>query len=79
MARLEHTFMTDTLFKMLFVKHQDFLKRFVARLLSIQLEQIGQFEIVNPELPPESFGDKFARLDINMAVNGQLVNLEIQA
>ena len=29
-------------------------------------------------MPPESFGDKFCRLDINMDVDGQRVDLEIQ-
>jgi predicted transposase/invertase (TIGR01784 family) len=29
-------------------------------------------------MPPESLGDKFCRLDINMTVNGQRVDLEIQ-
>jgi predicted transposase/invertase (TIGR01784 family) len=29
-------------------------------------------------MPPESLGDKFCRLDINMIVDGQRVNLEIQ-
>lgn len=29
-------------------------------------------------MPPENLGDKFCRLDINMVVNGQRVDLEIQ-
>jgi len=29
-------------------------------------------------MPPESLGDKFCRLDINMIVDGQRVDLEIQ-
>ena len=29
-------------------------------------------------MPPEVMGDKFCRLDINMMVNGQRVDLEIQ-
>jgi len=78
MSKLEYTFKNDTLFKMLFVKHPDLLKRLVAELLGIQLESIGQFEITNPEMPPESLGDKFCRLDINMTVDGQRVDLEIQ-
>ncbi|MDR2934302.1 MAG: Rpn family recombination-promoting nuclease/putative transposase [Candidatus Adiutrix sp.] len=78
MAKLEYTFKNDTLFKMLFVRHPDLLKRLVAELLRIKLECIEQFEIRNPELPPESLGDKFCRLDINMTVNGQRVDLEIQ-
>ena len=77
-ARLEYTFMTDTLFKMLFVKHTGLLKQLVSELLGIRLETIGEFQITNPEMPPESLGDKFCRLDINMTVNGQRVDLEIQ-
>jgi len=77
-TRLEYTFKTDTLFKMLFVKHTDLLKQLVSGLLGIRLESIGEFHITNPEMPPESLGDKFCRLDINMTVNGQRVDLEIQ-
>ena len=78
MTKLVYTFKTDTLFKMLFVKHTDLLKQLVSELLAIQLESIGEFHITNPEMPPESLGDKFCRLDINMMVNGQRVDLEIQ-
>jgi len=78
MARLKHTFKTDTLFKMLFTRHQDLLKRLVAELLGIRHGSIERFEVTNPEMPPELLGGKFCRLDINMVVDGQLVNLEIQ-
>jgi len=78
MARLEYTFKTDTLFKMLFVKNNDLLKNLVSKLLEIQLESISEFHITNPEMPPELLGDKFCRLDINMTVNGQRLDLEIQ-
>ena len=78
MNELEYKFTNDTLFKMLFVKYPELLKRLVAELLSIRLESIGQFEIVNPEMPPEAVGDKFCRLDINMTVDGQRFDLEIQ-
>jgi len=78
MTKLEYTFKTDTLFKMLFVKYPDLLKRLAAELLSIKYDSIGQFTITNPEMPPESLGDKFCRLDINMIVDGQRVDLEIQ-
>ena len=63
---------------MLFTKYQDLLKRLVAELLSIKYESIEQFNIVNPEISPEELGRKFCRLDINMAVNGQKVDLEVQ-
>ena len=78
MTKLEYTFKTDTLFKMLFVKYPDLLKRLVVELLSINYDSIEQFIITNPEMPPESMGDKFCRLDINMILDGQRVDLEIQ-
>ena len=78
MTKLEYTFTNDALFKTLFVKYQDLLKRLVAELLRIRLESIGQFEVMDTEMPPEILGDKFCRLDINMTVDGQRVDLEIQ-
>ena len=78
MSKLQYTFKTDTLFKMLFVKHQDLLKKLVAALLKIKAESIQQFIVRNEEMPPEALGDKFCRLDINMVVNDQLIDLEIQ-
>ena len=78
MKKLEYTFKNDTLFKMVFVKYPDLLKRLVSIILNISLESIEQFLITNPEVPPEVMGDKFCRLDINMTVNGQRVDLEIQ-
>ena len=78
MRKLRYTFKTDTLFKMLFVKHQDLLEKLVAALLGIPLESIEQFIVRNPEMPPEVLGDKFCRLDINMIVNGQRIDLEVQ-
>jgi len=78
MSKLEYTFKTDTLFKILFVQYPDLLKRLVSELLEIRLESIGQFVITNPEMPPEVVGDKFCRLDINMTVDGRQVDLEVQ-
>ena len=78
MKKLQYTFKTDTLFKMLFVKYPELLRELVAELLGIPLESIETFTIKNPEMPPENLGDKFCRLDINMTVNGQQVDLEVQ-
>jgi predicted transposase/invertase (TIGR01784 family) len=78
MTELKYKFINDVLFKMLFVKYPHLLKNLIAVLLGIRLESIKQFEIRNPEMPPESLGDKFCHLDINMTVDGQRVNLEIQ-
>ena len=49
MTKLEYTFKTDTLFKMLFVKHQDLLKNLVSTLLGIPQESIGHFEVTRHE------------------------------
>ena len=72
MAKLKYTFKNDTLFKMLFVCHQELLKRLVAELLGIRFESIERFKVANTEMPPESLMSKFCRLDINMEVDGRL-------
>jgi len=77
-TKLEYTFKSDVLFKMLFVRYPDLLKRLVAVLLGIPLESIEQFQTINTEMPPEEIGKKFCRLDIHMIVDGKRVNLEIQ-
>ena len=56
MRKLEYTFKTDTLFKMLFVQYPEFLKKLVADLLGISLQSIGQFVIRNPEMPYVAVG-----------------------
>jgi len=78
MTKLRYKLTNDILFKMLFVKYPELLKKLVAELLSIQYTDINQFEIRNQEIPSETIGDKFCRLDINMVVNDQRVDLEIQ-
>ena len=78
MQRLQHTLKTDTLFKLLFTKNPHLLKQLVAHLLKIPIDSITQFEIINPEIPPDSIGRKYCYMDIHMVVNGQHVNLEIQ-
>ena len=78
MTKLKYRLTNDTLCKMLFVKYPHLLKRLIAVLLQIPLESIRKFEIRNPEMPPEVLGDKFCRLDINMDIDGQRVDLEVQ-
>ncbi|MCL1882430.1 MAG: Rpn family recombination-promoting nuclease/putative transposase [Defluviitaleaceae bacterium] len=75
---LKYTFRSDVLFKMLFVRNPDLLKRLVAVLLGIPLASIEDFQTVNTEMPPEEIGTKFCRLDINMIVDVRQVNLEVQ-
>ncbi|MCL1852210.1 MAG: Rpn family recombination-promoting nuclease/putative transposase, partial [Peptococcaceae bacterium] len=71
MIQLKHTLTKDTLFKMLFVSYPDLLQKLIAVILKIRPEDIKEFDIRNPELPPETLGSKFCRLDIAMTVNGQ--------
>jgi predicted transposase/invertase (TIGR01784 family) len=78
MTKLEYTFTNDTLFRMLFVQYPDLLKRLVTALLGIPYDSIEEFAISNTEMPPDSFGEKFCRLDINMILDGQRVDLEVQ-
>jgi len=78
MTKLEYTLTNDILFKMVFVQFPDLLRRLVAELLGIPYDSITEFEITNTEIPPEVVGDKFCRLDINMTVDGQRVDLEVQ-
>jgi predicted transposase/invertase (TIGR01784 family) len=78
MAKLEYTMTNDVLFKMFFVKNPKLLKRLVSMMLKTPIESMTEFAITNSEIPPETLGDKFCRLDINMVVNGQRVDLEVQ-
>ena len=78
MAELEYKLTNDVLFKMLFVKEPHLLRHLVAALLGIPLESITAFVITNPEITPEFVSEKFCRLDINMVVNGDRVDLEVQ-
>jgi len=78
MGELKHTLKTDILFKLIFTKHPDLLKKLVAQLLRIPIKSINTFEIRNTEIPPDSIGMKLCRLDIHMTVNEQEVNLEVQ-
>jgi len=62
----------------MFVRNPELLKRLVAGMLNIQIENIADFIITNPDIPPEVMGDKFCRLDINMKVDDRKVDLEVQ-
>ena len=78
MTKLKYRFTNDVLCKMLFVRYQDLLKRLIAQILRIRFEDIEDFVITNPEIPPDFAGEKFCRLDINMKVNGDRIDLEVQ-
>jgi len=78
MAKLKHTLKTDILFKLFFTKYPHLLKHLISKLLKIPLENIHDFKIVNPEMPPDIIENKFCRLDILMRVDDRQINLEVQ-
>lgn len=78
MAKLAYTLKNDILFKMLFVRHPEMLRRLVSLVLDVPLENIQEFLITNTEIPPEVVGSKFCRLDINMVVGERHIDLEVQ-
>lgn len=78
MTKLKYKFTNDALFKMLFVKYPELLKRLVAELLGIRDDSIKEFAITNPEMRPETLGNKYCCLDINMNIDGRRVDLEVQ-
>ena len=78
MTKLQYNMKSDTLFKLLFAKNQELLKRLISSLLRIKYEDITQFTVINPEISPEELGKKFCRLDINMELNDQKLDLELQ-
>jgi len=75
---LKHRFTADVLFRILFQQYKDLLKHLVSQLRGIQLESIEEFEVTSPVLEPQHISEKFCHLDINMKIDGQLVDLEVQ-
>jgi len=75
---IKYTLMHDLMFKMLFTRNPELLKRLVSSLLGISFDSIQDFVIVGGELPPSAPDKKFCRLDMNMKVDGQMVNIEVQ-
>ena len=77
-TQLLYTWKSYVLFKMIFVKYPDLLKRLVCVLLGISYSSVEKFELIDTEIPPEEVGKKFCRLDVNMTIDGKLINLDIQ-
>ena len=68
----------DIIFKKLFTENKDMLHSFVASMLDMPPESIERIEILNSELPPESYSGKFSRLDLSLKADNRLINVEIQ-
>ena len=70
----------DVVFKSMFgdEKNEDALTNLISRLLEIPRESIRQIVLENVELTPETFEEKFSRVDLKMTVDDRVVNVEIQ-
>jgi predicted transposase/invertase (TIGR01784 family) len=69
----------DVVFKILFTEHPDLLKIFLSEALHMPEEDFAEINILNPELAPETAGEKFARLDIIVRKpDGTKINIELQ-
>jgi hypothetical protein len=70
--------MDNTLFKMFFVENPDLLKRLVAGMFDLVADNIKDFEIINPEIPPEKIEDEPDRWNINVLIDKKNVDLNVQ-
>ena len=68
----------DIIFKMLFSEHLDLLHELLAGLLRLPRESIKNIVVKNSEIVPDSISGKFVRMDLNMNVDGKLINVEMQ-
>ncbi|MCH5347727.1 MAG: Rpn family recombination-promoting nuclease/putative transposase [Oscillospiraceae bacterium] len=68
----------DIVFKKLFAENTDILKEFLSDILDIPIEKIKGITVLNPDILPESVGEKSYRLDLLLDVDGQFINIEIQ-
>jgi len=68
----------DIIFKKLFSENIDLLHELLAGLLRLPKESIKNIVIKNSEILPDSISGKFVRMDLNMAVDDKLINVEMQ-
>ena len=70
----------DIVFKMLFgnENNKDILKAFLSDMLDIPESELHNIRIKNPEIEPTSINEKYYRLDLNLDIGDQLVNIEMQ-
>ena len=68
----------DIIFKKLFSENLDLLHELLAGLLQLPKNSIKNIVIKNSEILPDSISGKFVRMDLNMEVDNQLINVEMQ-
>lgn len=68
----------DVIFKMMFgdENNKDMLKSLLITYLEI--DDIGEFELINAEVPPEDTDGKLMRLDLRVTSQGQEIDVEVQ-
>jgi predicted transposase/invertase (TIGR01784 family) len=66
----------DVVFKTLFAENTDLLRDFLTLVFETEIDIM---EIMNPEMFPEQFDEKFAKLDLVIKTkNGDKINVELQ-
>jgi predicted transposase/invertase (TIGR01784 family) len=78
MTELTYPLKYDIAFKYTMLKHRELLKSLVASVLSVDERSIEQIVVTNPELTPEHVEGKHCRLDLNLVVDDDIVDVEIQ-
>jgi predicted transposase/invertase (TIGR01784 family) len=69
----------DAIFKALFARNIDLLQDFLSVVMEVDSSFFADIKVLNPELLPESYQDKFARLDLLVeTVTGEKINVEMQ-
>jgi len=72
---------SDYVFKRIFgdERNIDSLHAFLQAVLDVEEQQLGEIQILNPYVAPESYNDKFGILDLKVKTNeGKIINVEIQ-
>lgn len=68
----------DIVFKKLFAENIDILTEFISDMLDIPIEEIKSIKVLNPDILPESIGEKYYRLDLLLDLGGKFINVEMQ-
>ena len=68
----------DIIFKKLFSENIDLLHELLSSLLKLPKDSIKNIVIKNSEILPDSMTGKFVRMDLNMEVDDNLINVEMQ-
>ena len=75
---LKNKFSNDIVFRLVFGNNLELTRGLVAAALGVPSSSIKDIEMKGTELAPEKIGGKFCRLDLNLIVDGQQIDLEIQ-